>query len=127
MKNEETVDYIASREGVCKMENFLACLYALKTQFTERIIDRGETENNLEQESKVKVLVTQSCPTLCDPMVCSPPRLLCPWNSPGKNTAVGCHFLLQGIYDMGWSSELRVSCGTPRLATSMKGVPGALC
>ena len=23
-------------------------------------------------------------------------RLLCPWNSPGKNTAVGCHFLLQG-------------------------------
>ena len=22
-------------------------------------------------------------------------RLLCPWNSPGKNTGVGCHFLLQ--------------------------------
>ena len=55
------------------MESFLACLYALKIQFTERIIDRGETENNLEQESKVKVLVTQSYPTLCDPMDCSPP------------------------------------------------------
>ena len=26
-----------------------------------------------------------------------PPRLLCPWNSPGKNTGVVCHFLLQGI------------------------------
>ena len=26
-----------------------------------------------------------------------PPRLLCPWDSPGKNTGVGCHFLLQGI------------------------------
>ena len=25
-------------------------------------------------------------------------RLLCPWNSPGKNTRVGCHFLLQGIF-----------------------------
>ena len=25
-------------------------------------------------------------------------RLLCPWNSPGKNTGVGCHFLLQGIF-----------------------------
>ena len=24
-------------------------------------------------------------------------RLLCPWDSPGKNTGVGCHFLLQGI------------------------------
>ena len=25
-------------------------------------------------------------------------RLLCSWNSPGKNTGVGCHFLLQGIF-----------------------------
>ena len=25
-------------------------------------------------------------------------RHLCPWNSPGKNTEVGCHFLLQGIF-----------------------------
>ena len=27
-----------------------------------------------------------------------PARLLCPWNFPGKNTEVGCHFLLQGIF-----------------------------
>ena len=27
-----------------------------------------------------------------------PTRLLCPWNSPGKNTGVGSHFLLQGIF-----------------------------
>ena len=25
-------------------------------------------------------------------------RLLCPWNSPVKNTEMGCHFLLQGIF-----------------------------
>ena len=25
-------------------------------------------------------------------------RLLCPWDSPGKNTGVGCYFLLQGIF-----------------------------
>ena len=25
-----------------------------------------------------------------------PTKLLCPWDSPGKNTGVGCHFLLQG-------------------------------
>ena len=25
-------------------------------------------------------------------------RLLCPWDFPGKNTSVGCHFLLQGIF-----------------------------
>ena len=27
-----------------------------------------------------------------------PARLLCPWNFPGKNTGVGCHFLLQRIF-----------------------------
>ena len=38
-----------------------------------------------------------------------PARLLCPWNSPGKNTAVGCHFLLQGIFPTQWSN-LRLLC-----------------
>ena len=27
-----------------------------------------------------------------------PARLLCPWDSSGKNTGAGCHFLLQGIF-----------------------------
>ena len=39
----------------------------------------------------------QLCPTLCDPMNCSPPDFLYPWDFPDKNTGVGCHFLLQGI------------------------------
>ena len=34
------------------------------------------------------LLAAQSCPTLSDPMDCSPPRLLCPWNSPGKNATI---------------------------------------
>ena len=37
----------------------------------------------------------QLCPTLCDPIDGSPTRLPRPWDSPGKNTGVGCHFLLQ--------------------------------
>ena len=28
----------------------------------------------------------------------SPARLLCPWDSPGMNTGVGCHALLQEIF-----------------------------
>ena len=40
--------------------------------------------------------VTQSCPSLCDPMW--PTRLLCPRDSPGTNTGVGSHVLLQGIF-----------------------------
>ena len=48
----------------------------------------------------VKVLVTQSCLTLCDPdpMDCSLPDSKSPWDSPVKNTGVGSHFLLQGIF-----------------------------
>ena len=37
---------------------------------------------------KVKVLVAQSCPTLCDPHGLQPARLLCPWDLPGKDTGV---------------------------------------
>ena len=39
----------------------------------------------------------QSCPTLCDPIDGKPTRLPRPWDSPGKNTGVGCHFLLQCV------------------------------
>ena len=42
-------------------------------------------------------LVAQSCPALCDPMDCSPPGSSVHWDSPGKNTGVGCHALLQGM------------------------------
>ena len=34
-----------------------------------------------------------------------PTRLLCPWDFPGKNTRVGCHFLLQGMKPC-WSLNL---------------------
>ena len=43
-------------------------------------------------------LVAQSCPALCDPMDYSPPGSSIHGDSPGKNTGVGCHALLQGIY-----------------------------
>ena len=46
----------------------------------------------------VLCLVTQSCLTLCDPMDCSPPHSSVHGDSPGKNTGVGCHTLLQGIF-----------------------------
>ena len=62
-------------------------------------------ENSLVNDVAIKLTLAavcaqllQSCPTLCDPMDCSPPGSSCPWNSPGKNTGVGCHVLLRGIF-----------------------------
>ena len=43
-------------------------------------------------------LVTQSCPSLCDPTDYSPPDSSVHGDSPSKNTGVGCHTLLQGIF-----------------------------
>ena len=43
-------------------------------------------------------LVAQSCPTLCSPMDYSLPGSSIHEDSPGKNTEVGCHALLQGIF-----------------------------
>ena len=40
-----------------------------------------------------------------------PTRLLCPWDSPGKNTGVGCHFLLQCM-KVKSGSEVAQSCQT---------------
>ena len=45
--------------------------------------------------------VVQLCPTLCDPMDCSLPDSSVDGASPGKNTRVGCHSLLQGLVSQG--------------------------
>ena len=44
------------------------------------------------ESEKVKVQVTQWCPTLCNRMDCSP------WDSSGQNTGMGGCSLLQGIF-----------------------------
>ena len=65
----------------------------------------------------VCMLVSQSCPTLCDP------RLLCPWNSPGGNTGVGCHSLLQGIFPIQGSNSVLLHCRQILYHLSHKGSP----
>ena len=64
----------------------------------------------------------QSCPTLCDPIDAAhqAPR---PWDSPGKNTGVGCHFLLQC---MKVKSESEVAQSCPTLSDPMDcSLPGS--
>ena len=53
----------------------------------------------------------QSCPALCDPVDGSPPGSPVFWDSPGKNTGVGCHFLLQRI-KVKSEREVAQSCQT---------------
>ena len=50
------------------------------------------------RDAAVLCLVAQSCQTLCNPMDYSPPCSSVHGDSLGKNTGVGCHDLLQGIF-----------------------------
>ena len=87
---------------------------------------KGEREVNpiyLSMKVKVKQLVARSCPTLCNPMYCSPPRLLCPWGSSGKNTGVGCHALLQGIFQTQESNLGLLQCRQIFYHLSYQGSP----
>ena len=67
--------------------------------------------------------VAQSRPTRSDPMDCSPPGSPRPWDSQGKNTGVGCHFLLQC---MKVKSESEVAQSCPTLSNAMDhSLPGS--
>ena len=55
-----------------------------------------------------------SCIQLFTALWTVPTRLLCPWDSPGKNTGVGCHALLQGIFPIQGSNPCILS---PALAS----------
>ena len=58
----------------------------------QEIVMYGQGKKKGESE------VAQSCPALCDPMDYSPPGSSVRGIFPGRNTGMGCHFLLQGIF-----------------------------
>ena len=60
--------------------------------------EQGQIDPACEWVERQMCIVVQLCPTLCDPMDCSPPGSSVHGDSLGKNTGVGCHALLQGIF-----------------------------
>ena len=59
------------------------------------------------------VFVCVICPVMSDSLKHhgrQPTRFLCPWNSPGRNTGLGCHFLLQGIFQTQESNQGLLHC-----------------
>ena len=70
-------------------------------------------------------LVTQLSPTLCDPVDCSPQGSSVHGDSPGKNTRVGCHALLQGIFPIQGLNPGLPHCRWILYRLSHKGSPWA--
>ena len=74
------------------MQKFFTAFWIIKTIFYNNLSEIPKMKQKIRDFTVCEV--AQSYPTLCDPMDC---RLLHLWDFPGKNTGVGCHFLLQRI------------------------------
>ena len=77
--------------SLCTSSNFGLC-----PGHSEYYETPGSVNNNsccMLSNSVLSNSFAQSYPTLSG---LQPARFLCPWDFPGKNTGVGCHFLLQG-------------------------------
>ena len=71
----------------------------------------------------VLCLVAQFCPTLCNPRDCSPPGSYIHGDSPGKNTGVGSHALLQWIFPTQGSNPGLPHCRQIFLPSEPPGKP----
>ena len=76
--------------------------------------------------SMLLCLVAQSCPTLCYPMDYNPPGSSVNGDSPGKNTEVGYHVLLQGIFPTQGSNPRLLHCRRILYHLSHQGSPRIL-
>ena len=88
--------------------------YHMTQQFHSQVHTPKNCKQRLTQtpvrQCSCSGLVTQSCPTLAIPWTVGC-RLLCPWYSPGEETGVGCHFLLQRIFPTQGLSPGLLYCG----------------
>ena len=71
-------------------------------------------------------LIAQSCPTFCEPMDCSPPGSSVPGDFPGKNTGVGCHAHLLGLFPTQGSNPGFLQCRRILYHLSQQGSPRTL-
>ena len=75
----------------------------------------------MEIKHIVVVFVAKLCPTLLQPHGLHPARLLCLLDLPDKNTRVGGHFLLQGIFPIQGSNSRLLRWQADSLPLSHQG------
>ena len=70
---------------------------ALAGRFSTTELPRNTKISKVNMDCMCECSVARSCSTL-KPYRLKTTRLLCPWDSPGKNTGECCHIILQGIF-----------------------------
>ena len=102
-----TTDWFKTKKGIQHGYLLSPCLFNLYAEHIMRNVGLDELQagikigrrniNNLRYAYQIRS-VAQSYPTLCDPMDCSLSGFSVHGILHGKNTGVGYHFLLQGIF-----------------------------
>ena len=98
--------YPKSPQRRCVQPQYLFCpqIKSEKGTPTITLVPIGKTHTHTHSTHTDTHTKHASCPQLlsCVQLFVTPwtvpTRVLCPWDSPGKNTGVGCHALLQGIF-----------------------------
>ena len=83
-------------------------IYTPKERLLLTAFISGHSVPNTCSKSTCCCLVAKLCPALLQFHGLQPARLLCLWDSPGKNTGVGCHFLSRGSFQPKASPTWRV-------------------
>ena len=80
-------------QSLCLFFNYLCSFIFFSLQFLSLFLPRI-TYNIMKSENVSSSVMSSSWQS----HGLQPTRLLCQWNFPGKNTGVGCHFILKGIF-----------------------------
>jgi len=92
-------NFVALDEPLPRLENHTQCCRSVPVSVHLKL-----TEGDCGPEDCEDLIVCACMPSpsshvrLFATLWTVPTRLLCPWDSPGKNTGVGCHALLQWIF-----------------------------
>ena len=115
------VNFLLPLTLIVSPASYFSCLFSLPVVPVEgtegrgwwwgEVFHLGESKQSIAAAAAAAAASLQSCPTLCDPIDGQPTRLPRPWASPGKNTGVGCHFLLP-CRKVKSESEVAQSCPT---------------
>ena len=75
----------------------LQLVFPVQPQLNDRVLQASRLYKKVKTKTKTKKHQGSQCLQDCLPLI-SPYTHIWGWGSPGKNTGVGCHFLLPGIF-----------------------------
>ena len=117
---------VEKRESSCTIGGNVNCCSHYEKQYGGSLIKLKNSYHMIQQSHAMLCLVAQSCPTLCNPIHYGPPGSSVHGDSPGKNTEVGCHVLLQGIFPTQELNQSLLHCRRILYQLSYQGNPPAI-